>query len=89
MTENLQNGVSAGRDGDSLALGFVGAGVFVMGALFPVALGVHPWMAVMRWIGLVLFALGGGAAARSRIGFCSRCFWAQRSASTGRISPSI
>ncbi len=60
MTENLQNGVSAGRDGDSLALGFVGAGVFVMGALFPVALGVHPWMAVMRWIGLVLFALGGG-----------------------------
>jgi proton glutamate symport protein len=59
MTENLQNGVAAKRGGDSMALAFVGAAVFVMGALLPVALGAHPWMAVVRWIALALFALGG------------------------------
>jgi proton glutamate symport protein len=59
MTENLQTRGAARRDEGTRALAYVGVGVFVMGALLPVALGPHVWMAVVRWIGLVQFALGG------------------------------
>jgi proton glutamate symport protein len=59
MTENLQSSATPSRNSQSLALAFVGVGVFVMGALLPVALGPHAWIAVIRWIGLMQFALGG------------------------------
>ena len=59
MTENLQAAASPRPGGDSRALSYIGVAVFAIGALLPLALGVHGWIAALRWIGLVLVALGG------------------------------
>jgi len=59
MTENLQVAASPRPGDDSRALSYIGVAVFAIGALLPLALGVHGWIAVLRWIGLVLVALGG------------------------------
>ena len=59
MTENLQVAATQRRGGDSRVLTYVGVAVFVIGALLPLALGVHVWIAVVRWAGLLLVAIGG------------------------------
>ncbi|MGD0304920.1 MAG: cation:dicarboxylase symporter family transporter [Candidatus Acidiferrales bacterium] len=59
MTENLQVAATPRRGGDSRVLTYVGVAVFVIGALLPLALGVHVWIAVVRWAGLLLVAIGG------------------------------
>ena len=59
MTENLQVDASPRPGGDSRALSYIGVAVFAIGALLPLALGAHGWIAVPRWIGLVLVPLGG------------------------------
>jgi proton glutamate symport protein len=59
MTENLQVAATPRRGGDSRVLTYVGVAVFVIGALLPLALGAHVWIAVVRWAGLLLVAIGG------------------------------
>ena len=59
MTDNLQVAATHRRGGDSRALTYIGVAIFVIGALLPLALGVHAWIAAVRWVGLALVALGG------------------------------
>jgi proton glutamate symport protein len=38
---------------------FAGIALFAAGALFPILLGPHAWLSILRWIGLALIAAGG------------------------------
>ena len=55
----LSDSTAKKREGVSLVPALIGVGIFAAGALLSVFLGLHLWLALLRWVGLAVIAAAG------------------------------